>query len=74
LRSNNGGEFTSEEFKEYSKEAGIKREFSTPYNPQQNGVVERKNWTIMEAMKAMIHGQDIPMHLWVEATNTAVYM
>ena len=43
IRSDNGGEFTSNEFKELCKEAGIKREFSTPYNPQQNGVVERKN-------------------------------
>jgi hypothetical protein len=34
LRSDNGGEFTSEEFKEYSKKVGIKRELSTPYNPQ----------------------------------------
>jgi hypothetical protein len=74
LRSDNGGEFTSEEFKEYCKEVGIKRELSTPYNPQQNGVAERKNQTIMEAVKAMIHDQDLPMHLWEEATKTAVYV
>ena len=43
IRSDNGGEFTSNEFKELSKEAGIKRELSTPYNPQQNGVAEQKN-------------------------------
>ena len=40
LRSDNGGEFTSEEFKEICRESGIKRELSTPYNPQQNGVLE----------------------------------
>jgi transposase InsO family protein len=45
LRSDNGGEFTSNEFKTFSKEVGIKRELSTPSNPQQNGVVERKNKT-----------------------------
>jgi transposase InsO family protein len=38
LRSDNGGEFTSEEIKKYCKEDRIKRELSTPYNPQQNGV------------------------------------
>jgi transposase InsO family protein len=44
LRSNNGGEYTSKEFKCFCKEVGIKRELLTlPYNPQQNGVAERKN-------------------------------
>ena len=43
IRSDNGGEFTSNEYKELCKEAGIKRELSTPYNPQQNGVAEHKN-------------------------------
>ena len=41
LRSNNGGEFTSNQFKNFCKEVGIKRELTTPYNPQQNGVEER---------------------------------
>jgi hypothetical protein len=74
LRSDNGGEFTSEEFKEYCKEVGIKREVSTPYNPQKKGVLERKNHTIMEVVKAMIHDQDLPMHLWEEAAKTAMYV
>ena len=43
FRSDNGGEFIAGEFKAFYKEVGIKRDFSTPYNPQQNGVVERKN-------------------------------
>jgi transposase InsO family protein len=42
-RSNNGGEYTSKEFVNFCKDVGIKRELTTPYNPQQNGVVERKN-------------------------------
>ena len=70
----NGGEFTSNEFKELCKESRIKREFSTPYNPQQNGIGEWKNKTIMEAAKAMLHDQDLPMHLWAEAARTAVYV
>ena len=51
FRSDNGGEFTSGEFKTFCKEVRIKRELSTPYNPQQNGVAERKNRTIMETVK-----------------------
>ena len=47
---------------------------TTPYNPQQNGVAKRKNRTIMEVARAMLHDQDIPMHLWAEATRTAVYV
>jgi transposase InsO family protein len=73
LRSDNGGEFTSDEFKALCGEAGNKRELSTSYNPRQNGVAERKNQTIMEAVKAMLHDQNLLKHLWVEAAN-AVYL
>ena len=52
----------------------IKRELTTPYNPQQNGVAKRKNRTIMEAVKTMIHDQDLPMHIWTEAIITIVYV
>ena len=64
LRYDNGGEFTSSEFKYFSKEAGIKREITIPCNPRQNGVAERNSRTIMEAVKSMSHDQDLPMHLW----------
>jgi transposase InsO family protein len=49
LRSDNGGEYTSKEFVSFCRDVGIKRELTTPYNPQQNGVAERKNRTIMES-------------------------
>jgi hypothetical protein len=74
LRSDNGREYTSKEFVKFCKDVGIKRELTTPYNPQQNGVAERKNITIMEVVKTMIHDQDLPMHLWEEATRTTVYV
>ena len=74
FRSDNGGEFTSNEFKALCKDLGIKRELTTPYNSQQNGVAERKNRTIMEVARAMLHDQEIPMHLWVEAAKIAVYV
>jgi hypothetical protein len=74
LRSDNGGEYTSKEFVSFCKDVGIKRELTTPYNPQQTGVVERKNKMIMEAVKTMIHDQDLPMCLWAEAAMTVVYV
>jgi hypothetical protein len=52
----------------------IKRELTTPYNPQQNVVAERKNRTIMEVVKTMIHDQDLPMCLWAEAAMAVVYV
>jgi transposase InsO family protein len=55
-------------------DVGIKRELTTPYNPQQNDVAERKNKTILEAVKTMIHDQDLPMCLWVEVAMTVVYV
>ena len=63
LRSDNGGDFTSNEFNEYWKEDGIKREITIPYKPQENGVAERNKKCIMEAVKAMIHDQDLPMYM-----------
>jgi transposase InsO family protein len=74
FRSYNGGEYTSKKFVNFCKDVDIKRELTTPYNSQQNGVVERNNKTIMEAMKTMIHDQDIPMHLWAEETRTTMYV
>ena len=69
FQSDNGGEF-----KELCRESGIKRELITPYNPQQNGIAERKNRTIMEAARAMLHDHDLPMHLCAEAARTAMYV
>jgi hypothetical protein len=74
LRTNNGGEFESLQFEDFCKSAGIKRQLTVPYNPQQNGVVERKNKTICEAVKAMMFDQDLPNSLWEEATSTVVYI
>ena len=55
IRTYNGEEYTSKEFESFCKEDRIKRELTTPYNPQHNGFGERKNRTIMEAVKTMIH-------------------
>ena len=63
LRSENGGEFISSEFKDFSSAEGIRRELIAPHNPQQNGVAERKNITIVGTARAMLHDQGLPLHL-----------
>ena len=55
-------------------EAGIKRYYTIPHNPKQNGVTERKNIYIFETVKVMIHDQYLPMFLWAEASMTVVYV
>ena len=63
LRTDNGAEYESNEFHDFCKEVGIKRETTTPYTPEQNGVAERKNRTIVEAVCAMLHDQRFPKFL-----------
>jgi transposase InsO family protein len=74
LRSNNGGEYTSNEFNDLCAREGVKRELKVPYNLQYNGVVERKNMAIVGDMRAMLHDRGLPLFLWVEACNIVVYL
>jgi transposase InsO family protein len=64
MRSDNGGEYISQDFNDFYIKVGIKREYIVPYNPQNNGVVERKSISIVEVVKEMIHDQHLPMFLW----------
>ncbi|KAL8113434.1 hypothetical protein AgCh_020662 [Apium graveolens] len=59
-----GGEFTSAEFKEYCEGAGIDRHYTTPYTPQQNGVVERRNGTVVEMARSCLKEMKMPAKLW----------
>ena len=72
LRIDNGGEFTSKESISFCSEHGIQRHFSTPYTPQQNGVVERKNCTIVDMTRAMLKNKNLPKVFWGEAVSTTV--
>ena len=74
LRTDNDGEFTSKEFISFCSEHGIQRHFSTPYTPQQNGVVERKNRTILDMTRAMLKNKNLPKVFWGEAVSTVVYL
>ena len=72
LRSDRGGEFTSNEFFDFCEEHGIIREFSTARTPQQNGVVERMNRTIQQMARAMLDESGTPATFWGEAAYAAV--
>ncbi|MCO5607010.1 hypothetical protein L7F22_061201 [Adiantum nelumboides] len=74
IRSDRGGEFLSENFTRWCKSEGIRRQLTTPYTPSQNGVVERKNRTIMEMARVMLAYASLPRSYWAEACNTAVYI
>jgi transposase InsO family protein len=54
VRSDNGSEFKNTNLEEYFDEEGISHKFSVPYTPQQNGIVERKNMTLIEAARTML--------------------
>jgi transposase InsO family protein len=73
VRSDNGTEFKNTCVEEFSGEEGIKHEFSVPYTPQQNGVVERKKRTLIEAARTMLDEYKTPDNFWAEAVNTACH-
>lgn len=74
LRSDRGGEYMSSIFQEFLKANGIKHQKTIPDSPQQNGVAERANRTIMEKVRCMLMDAGLGMKFWAEAVNTAVYL
>ena len=60
-------------FDKFCHEQGIRHQYSAPYTPQQNGVVERKNRTLQEMARAMLHGNNVYKRFWAKAINTACY-
>ena len=73
IRSDNGSEFKNLQVEEFLEEEGIKHEFSAPYTPQQNGVVERKNRTLIDMARTMLGEFKTPERFWSEAVNTACH-
>lgn len=63
LRTYRGGEFTSKEFNGLSNDNMIKRDLTAPYTPQQNGVVDRRNQTVMEMTRSTLKAMKVPNYL-----------
>ena len=74
LRTDNGGEYTSKEFESYLKSEGVRHELTVPKTPEQNGVAERQNRTLVEAVRSMLIDANLPHKFWAEALSTAVYL
>jgi transposase InsO family protein len=60
IRSDRGGEYTSTTFMEYCEEQGIRKFLTAPNSPQQNGVAERKNQTILDMVRSMLKSKKMP--------------
>ncbi|GKB62916.1 putative ribonuclease H-like domain-containing protein [Tanacetum coccineum] len=74
IRCDNGTEFKNYAMNEFCAKKGIKREFSIARTPQQNGVTEKKNRTLIEAARTMLADSLLPIPFWAEAVNTACYV
>lgn len=74
LHSDNGGEFISRAFKRYCKRSGILHAYTGPKAPQQNGVAERSNRTVVEMARCLRLESGLDKELWAEACKTSVYV
>ncbi|KAD4179958.1 hypothetical protein E3N88_28549 [Mikania micrantha] len=67
LRTDWGGEFTSKDFNTFCEHSWITRQLTAPYTPQQNGIVERRNRTVMSTTRSILNAMRMPQELWAEA-------
>ncbi|GJU65101.1 putative ribonuclease H-like domain-containing protein [Tanacetum coccineum] len=74
IRCDNGTEFKNSNLIELCGSKGIKRDYSVARTPQQNGVAERKNRTLIEAARTMLADSKLPTMFWTEAVSTACYV
>ncbi|GJT61746.1 putative ribonuclease H-like domain-containing protein [Tanacetum coccineum] len=74
IRCDNGTEFKNRVMNEFCEQKGIKREYSVARTPQQNGVAERRNRTLIEAARTMLADSKLPTTFWAKAVNTACYV
>ena len=74
LRTDNGGEYTSNQFEKYLMDEGIRHEKTIPKTPEQNGVAERLNRTLVESARSMLLDANLSKSYWAEAVSTAAYL
>lgn len=74
LRTDNGGEYTSDEFFYFLRECRVRHQFTCANTPQQNGVAERKNRHLAEICRSMLHAKNVPGRFWAEAMKTTAFV
>lgn len=74
LRTDRGGEFTSDKFNQFCKDHGIRRQLTAAYTPQQNGVAERRNRTIMNMVRCLLSEKEMPRSLWPDAARWTAHV
>ena len=74
FRTDRGGEYCSKVFENFCAEHGIRRELTTAYTPQQNGLSERKNRTILNMVRSLMTRGRVPKNIWPEVVNWSVHI
>lgn len=74
LRTDRGGEFTSKDFNQFCSDHGIARQLTASYTPQQNGVAKRKNCTLMNMVRSMLSGKNMPKKFLPDVVNWAIHI
>ena len=74
LRSDRGGEYLDSDFRQYLTDNGIVSQLFAPGTPQQNGVAERRNRSLLNMMRSMLSGSTLPKSFWGYALQTSVYL
>ena len=73
-RLDNGGEFVNNELEAFLSKHGIQHQKTVPYTPEQNGVVERKNRTLVEMDRCMLYSKGLHKKIWAEAISCATFI
>ena len=74
LRTDRGREYLSDQFKSFCDEKGIARQLTISYTPQQNGVAERRNRTLLDMVRSMMAQANLPISFWRDALLTVAYV
>jgi transposase InsO family protein len=74
LRSDKGSEYNSKEFEKFCEDIGLERQLTVDVTPEQNGVAERENRSIVEITRTTMNEKGLPMIFWAEVTYITIYL